>query len=266
MSKDTKIRIFKPGQIEQIAKILGDTKFRLTGTEIGRFLAETRIMDTDPAITKWKRLFNAFVTAHNERQSDNHVLSFISKALEPARFVGNTGYFNSILNEINVILSFQGLEYRDDGKFHVIDKSNSLTEAQRRAENLKSGIKDRNLHPELLNYCCEELLSDNYFHAVFEATKGVGEIIRQKSKLDKDGADLVDKVFSGDSPILKINDYITETEKSEQKGFSNLLKGLFGTFRNPLAHEPRKSWDMSKEDALDLFSLASYILRRVDRI
>jgi Protein of unknown function (Hypoth_ymh) len=39
--------------------------------------------------------------------------------------------------------------------------------------------------------------------------------------------------------------------------------GFFGTFRNPIAHAARIEWPMSEQDALDLLSLASYILRRL---
>jgi nitrogenase molybdenum-iron protein alpha/beta subunit len=35
-------------------------------------------------------------------------------------------------------------------------------------------------------------------------------------------------------------------EKSGQRGFTNLLKGLFGTFRNPTAHARRIKWNMSE--------------------
>ena len=38
-------------------------------------------------------------------------------------------------------------------------------------------------------------------------------------------------MFSGRLP--------TESEKSEQKGFANLLIGLFGAVRNPLTHAPK---------------------------
>ena len=47
--------------------------------------------------------------------------------------------------------------------------------------------------------------------------------------------------------------------------FANLLKGLFGAFRNPTAHGARNIWPMPEDDALDLFSLASYVHRRIDR-
>jgi len=71
-------------------------------------------------------------------------------------------------------------------------------------------------------------------------------------------------VFSGVSPKLRINALVSASEQSEQRGFTNLLKGLFGTFRNPTAHAPRIAWPMTEEDALDLFSLCSYVHRRID--
>ena len=44
----------------------------------------------------------------------------------------------------------------------------------------------------------------------------------------------------------------------------NLAIGLFGTFRNPVAHAPKIEWPISEEDALDIFCLTSYIHRRID--
>lgn len=116
----------------------------------------------------------------------------------------------------------------------------------------------------MLNYCRAELLDENYFHAVFEATKGVAERIRLLSGLHGDGADLVSKAFAGQQPILTLGSLTTESEKSEQKGFANLLIGLFGAVRNPLAHAPKTNWPMSEQDALDILTLVSLIHRKLD--
>ena len=80
----------------------------------------------------------------------------------------------------------------------------------------------------MLKYCRAELMQDNYFHAVFEAAKGLAQRIREESGVDGDGASLVDQVFSVNQPILAFNTLQTETEKSEHKGFAALLKGCFG--------------------------------------
>ena len=55
-------------------------------------------------------------------------------------------------------------------------------------------------------------------------------------------------VFSRDDcrPILAINSLKTETDKGEQRGFANLLIGLFGTIRNPATHNPKVEWPMAE--------------------
>lgn len=65
--------------------------------------------------------------------------------------------------------------------------------------------------------------------------------------------------------MVRINAYATKSETSEHTGFANLLRGIFGTFRNPTAHAPRIAWVVSEADALDLFSTLSYLHRRLDR-
>lgn len=84
------------------------------------------------------------------------------------------------------------------------------------------------------------------------------------SGLSLDGAELIDRTLSGEAPLISINGLRTESEKSEQKGFANLLKGTFGMFRNTTAHEARLRWKMSKADAEDLLSVVSLIHRRLD--
>jgi uncharacterized protein (TIGR02391 family) len=217
-------------------------------------------------MTKWKRLNNALVNRYNETKQGNHILAFISKALEPSRFLGKKEKFNYLTNRINGILLFHGLEFRDDGNFYSVKKVNSLSEAEMRTSLLKSGINERKLHPLLLNYCRDELLKESYFHAIFESTKGIADIIRTKINSNLDGAKLVDFALSGDNPKIKINSHFTESEKSEQKGFTHIVKGLFGTYRNPIAHEVKEKWNIPFEDTLDFFTIASYIIRRIERI
>jgi len=60
---------FNSAQLEAIAKVLGDTETGLIGSEIGLMLANSQILDIHPSITKWKRLFNAFIEIHNKNIS-----------------------------------------------------------------------------------------------------------------------------------------------------------------------------------------------------
>jgi len=63
---------------------------------------------------------------------------------------------------------------------------------------------------------------------------------------------------------MHLNALKTETEISEQKGIMNLLVGLFGAVRNPIAHAPKVIWPMSEQDALGIFALISFVHRKLD--
>jgi len=131
---------------------------------------------------------------------------------------------------------------------------------------LRPALKQRAVEPEVLVFCRAELLQENYFHAVLEATKSVATLLRFRTGLTSDGAGLVQSALGGDDPRLRINAFRTDTDRSEQKGFANLLVGFFGTFHNPTAHAAKIEWPMSEADALDLMSLASYIHRRLNAL
>ena len=44
-----------------------------------------------------------------------------------------------------------------------------------------------------------------------------------------------------------------------------LLKGLYGTIRNPLAHNPKIERDMVEQDALDILTMISLVHRKLDK-
>ena len=97
------------------------------------------------------------------------------------------------------------------------DKATTLDAACARVGRLKAALESRVVHAEVLNYCRAELLDENYFHAVFEATKGVAERIRLLSGLNGDGADLVSKAFAGQQPVLTLGSLTTESERASRK-------------------------------------------------
>jgi len=250
--------------LEGISKVLGDTNRGLAGPEIGKYLVEVGIADVDSQNTKWKRLFNAFVNFQNTQQRSNNILKFINKTMSPARFVGKQEQFEDLRFELNKRLSFIGLQLSESGKFKKSNSTHTISEAEQKANRLKSKLESRNCHSKIFEYCRAELLAENYFHTVFEATKSVAEEIRQRTGLSEDGGELIDKAFSIKSPLIKINDLSSETLESEHKGFANLLKGVFGMFRNTTAHAPKVVWEISEADALDILSTISLIHRRLE--
>ena len=259
-----RIAPFSSQHLEAACRVLADTERGLSGTQIEHLLQEIKIADTSPSMTKWQRLFNALASAQNQHQIGNHLIMFINRAMNPVNYARDPATFAWRRDELNVVLAFSGFYVREDGKVGHADKATTLDAARARAGRLKAALESRVLHPGVLKYCSAELLDENYFHAVLEATKGVFDRIRSLSGLNADGADLVNKAFAGQQPVLALRALTTESEKSEQKGVANLLIGLFGAVRNPLAHEPKMNWPMSEQDALDILTLVSFIHRKLD--
>ena len=259
---------FNSQQLTAISKVLGDPTKGLTGPEIGYFLADCKIPDVSPEMTKWKRLFNAFVEWQNRKQVGNHVVMFINRAMNPIQYTSDHDSFVSRRDELNVALAFCGMNVGEDGRVRRASVAQNLDDAMERARRLHRALAARNVHEDVLKFCKAELLDENYFYVVFEAMKSIASKIRSLSGLGSDGAELVQDAFAlgkTKTPILAINNLVTETDEGEQRGFVNLLIGLFGTIRNPLAHNPKVEWDMSEQDALDILTTASLIHRKLDQ-
>jgi uncharacterized protein (TIGR02391 family) len=256
-------KTFSQSELEAIAAALADTSEGLTGTEIGHILASLKMADPTPTMTKWKRLHNAFVERQNYSQNRRAIVQFIREAMKPERYAKQPERFEPMRANLNRALAFSGIAISASGELSAVTRAETLTEAARRAD-LRANLTKRGVHADVLRFCRAELVADNYFHAVLEATKSIADKLRAKSGLTEDGANLVDAALCGSAPRVAINDLLTDSQRSEQRGFSNLVKGTFGMFRNPTAHEARVLWAMSKEDAEDLLSLASLIHRRLD--
>jgi uncharacterized protein (TIGR02391 family) len=257
-------KTFSQSELEAIAQALADTSDGLTGSEIGHILASLKMADPTPQMTKWKRLHNAFVERQNFSHNRRAVVQFIREAMKPERYARQAERFEPMRANVNRALAFVGMAVNVDGTLAAADRVGTLSEARRRAQELRADLVSREVHPDVLAFCREEVLADNYFHAVLEATKSVADKLRTRTGLSDDGGSLVDKALAGDIPMLAINPFKTDSERSEQRGFANLVKGIFGMFRNPTAHAARIHWTMEKKDAEDLLSVVSLIHRRID--
>jgi uncharacterized protein (TIGR02391 family) len=256
---------FAPDHLEALAEALGDTASGLTGSVIGRLLSDLGYSDPGP-ITKRDRIREALSVRQAQDHAGNCVVAFIERALSPARFRSSPEYFENLREQVNIALAFAGMQVGEDGKMRQVAVARTLTEAQDRAGRLRAELVRRHVHSDVLRFCREELLQENYFHAVFEATKSVADKIRKLSGLQTDGTALVDEAFgtSRGLPMLAFNSLGTETERSEHTGLMNLLKGMFGTFRNTTGHAPKITWKIEEGDALDLLTLVSLLHRRLD--
>jgi len=76
-----------------------------------------------------------------------------------------------------------------------------------------------------------------YSDAILDSIKYLTNIIREKSKIGGDGAGLITQAFGGQSPKIKINKMATTSEIDEQKGYEQILRGIYCGIRNPRSHE-----------------------------
>lgn len=246
--------------VEILSRILGEGS---TGSSITRTFEALNIQEQPSEPTKWKRLYCNLCYLQDKEKSANSVLRVTSQILAPALFSEKIDLFNDLRARVNVVLCLHGIVYNSNGTFSECEKVQSLDEAERRLRRMQSLLRGRSIHPEVTKYCQSELMQENYFHAVFEACKGLAQRIREKANVDLDGEKLINAALMGNDPILAINSLRTETEKSEQIGFGNLVKGCFSAVRNPRAHGPRILWK-EDDDTADLLTLISLLHRKLD--
>lgn len=100
--------------------------------------------------------------------------------------------------------------------------------------------------------------AENYSHAILEATYHLSNLLRERAGVDGDGAALVGQALGGDNPKLKLNPLQTESDKNVQKGFEQILRGVYLGIRNPRSHEPTID---EKETADSIIHFLGYVAK-----
>lgn len=255
--------------LQSVAAVLADTSDGLTGGEIGDLLSRLDMQDPLPGATKRVRLAEAFVVAQKRFGNPKRIITFIVTAMEPVRYRTNPELFALRQDRLNEHLAFVGLRVNDKGEVARGARVQTLDEASRVATSIRDELLRRKAHPEVLKYCSVEILKKAHFHACLEATKSIFDRLRAMTGASGDGAALVDAALAlGKSgvPMLAINSLTTQTERDEQTGFANLLKGVNGLYRNPTAHDPRLNRSISEDELLELLTMVSMAHRRLDGV
>lgn len=262
------IECFNENELEQLSKALAEAA---TGSELTALLRDARLLDIQReapqgvSLTKWRRVDAALRDLHNRDQSANGILAFAKRVLAPARFVGkHAAEHGQALSSANVLLALKGVQIRPDGELIRVAKSSTVSEAQQRADHLRSELRRRNVHHEVLRFCRAELLDKDYFHAVLEATKSLGDKLRILTGLASDTAELVDQALSKQRPYLVWNTLLTQSEQSVHTAICMMLKGVFSYYRNPTAHEPRILKEIGEAEALEALTTISFLHRKLE--
>jgi uncharacterized protein (TIGR02391 family) len=113
--------------------------------------------------------------------------------------------------------------------------------------NIKSEIRE-----ELWDVVSKSYESKIYQNAILDAIHLLSDLLRERANVDGDGASLVGQALGGDTPRLRINKLQTETEKNEQRGLEQILRGMYLGIRNPRSHEQYQD-SQEAADAIILF-------------
>lgn len=136
-----------------------------------------------------------------------------------------------------------------------------------------AGLRERNdvlvyfdvavTNMKLRKLCRNLVATGHYSLAVEQGFKYVNNMVKVKSGLnDKDGADLMRRVFSENSPVLMLNSFQTESDKNEQQGYMHIYAGVMTGIRNPRTHQ-HETLD-SPQDAVERLVIANHLLRILD--
>jgi uncharacterized protein (TIGR02391 family) len=114
---------------------------------------------------------------------------------------------------------------------------------------------------ELRKHTEKRFINGHYQDAVLEAFKYLNNYVKLRVRpATGDGAGLMKTAFSAGSPILKLNNFMTKSEKDEQLGYMDIFAGTMTGIRNPRAHE--NDFDNDPFIAVRLLCLADHLLQR----
>ena len=137
---------------------------------------------------KWERMLLALSHRQNQDQCGNNAVAFLCAVLHPSRFGGRLEAFEDFRAKVNYQLSFCGLSINEKGQPQTVLTATTISEGQKRANELQAELLHRNVHPDVLKFCKAELLQDNYFHCILEAAKSVAQKNQEKASVEADGA------------------------------------------------------------------------------
>ncbi|MEV8517927.1 TIGR02391 family protein [Dactylosporangium sp. NPDC051484] len=185
-----------PGAVIQaVAEVLASTDWPgLSNAQIEELLLLTGTADPTPVKSKRARLIAALHVQQQAEGSGEPIERFLVEAMSIARYLNDRPRFDALRTGLRRPLTIVGLDLDDGGRLIRAEATAmTLDEVATLTDRLRSELKRRDVHEQVLHYCEEELVRKSLFHAVFEATKGVSERLRQLTGLRLDGAGLVSR-------------------------------------------------------------------------
>ena len=120
------------------------------------------------------------------------------------------------------------------------------------------------IHTKVKKASQELFLNGHYPSAIFDAFKQVEIMVKEKSGIKgKFGAALMQEAFNANTPILKVNEGLKDSDVDEQKGFMMLFAGAQIGIRDPKGHDNIEQKD--PKVAMQYIAFASLLCRMVEK-
>ena len=259
------VSLFDNQDLRNISDVLSGF---ISHNKITEYLQDCNIAQAG-GTNKPDRIYYALKACQDKDMCGNNVAAFILRIVSPKRYNDELEFENhrALINEK---LAFVGYYISQKGELKLCSKASTISEALERSKKIKKKIHGLKIHHNIIPYCDEEWLRDDYFHAIEEVAKSVFDVLKQKSgNYTVDGAVLVDFCFAlrdekNPKPKLAFNMLSSDSEISEHKGFANFCKGFYGMYRNPKAHSSRKNEDTSLDQLAEVLVVATIIHNRLD--
>ena len=245
-----------------LSKIVGAN---FTNSQIDNCFKQLNLSARGAESTKWKKVLFVFDKYQSKNKNSKDTIRIIENLFSPVKYIDDQEQYKDLCIQINKILNMHGLELDNTGEVVKVAKIATLADINERYNQLIVKLRERDIHEQVLKYCTAELLTDNYFHSVFEAAKSLSDRVRSISGLVLDGSKLFETAFSLNNPIIKYNDLNTESKKNQQNGLKEMINGITHYIRNVTAHEPKIKWIIDETAAIEILTVISFLHSELDK-
>src|SRR5207248_7100634 len=119
------------------------------------------------------------------------------------------------------------------------------------------------IHPQVREIACTRTqnLADAVEASLKEFSSRVRKIVKEQTGKEYDGADLMQRAFSVDNPVLRLGDLDTVDGRNMQKGYMQIFSGAMTGIRNPKAHS---NIEITPQRAMQFLALASLMMEKLE--
>jgi uncharacterized protein (TIGR02391 family) len=253
--------------LQAICDALEETSTGLAGTEIARLLQFCGIADPQPTLLRRQRLFHALSQRQQQDQCANNVFRFLQLVVDPRRYVNDPDLLVARREHLNRALAYAGYMLNEKNQFEAVKVTRTQSEAEQRAQALRSELLRRRAHADVLGCVRPDLLENSYTPVIGAAIRSLADKIRSKTGLGETGPEIVKLAFGVEyGPVLVFNSLASEGERAEHRGLVHLMHGLLEAFPDPSAVDGRTLHAATQDDALDVLTMLAYLHRRLDSV